>query len=228
MPWNEASAAETVLGLSRMFMVKTTSSAPKRLPSWKVTPGCRLNVQTVASALGDQLLASTGRRLRSLLTQTRYSATCWAMAIEPVSYMVVGIDRDGRRGHGELERAARLGRGRRRGRARARRRAAAGGQDLADERGRQADDAGAHEKLAPRHATTEHLVEQVIRVLALERSVVNHVVPQSRRRSSAHSRFASVRGTRCGRSRARLARCWAAGMMRARRVFVQARRGRCR
>ena len=89
-PWNDDRAADTVLGSSRMFIVDTTSSAPNGLPSWNVTPWRRLNVHTVPSAFGDHFSASTGRSERSLLTQTRYSATCCAMAIEPVSYMVVG------------------------------------------------------------------------------------------------------------------------------------------
>ena len=71
-------------------MVDTTSSAPNVLPSWNVTPFRRLNVHTLAVASGDHFSARTGRSDRSLFTQVRYSATIWAVAIEPVSYMVVG------------------------------------------------------------------------------------------------------------------------------------------
>ena len=90
MPWNDESAAETVSGFSRMSMVARTSSAPNGLPCWKVTPCRSVNVQFLAVASGSHFSARTGRSVRSLLTQIRYSATCWVRAIEPVSYMVVG------------------------------------------------------------------------------------------------------------------------------------------
>ena len=90
MPWNEASAAEIVSGSSRMPKVDTTSSAPNGLPSWKVTPWRSLNVHTLASASASQLSARTGRNVRSFSTQARYSQASWAMAIDPVSYIVVG------------------------------------------------------------------------------------------------------------------------------------------
>jgi len=90
MPWKLESAADTVFGSSRMSIVATTSSAPKGFPCWKVTPWRRWKVQFSAVASGSHFSASTGRSVRSLFTQIRYSATCCVIAIDPVSYIVVG------------------------------------------------------------------------------------------------------------------------------------------
>ena len=70
----------------------TTSAAVKGLPSLKVTPVCSLKVHTLPVESGAQLVASTPRRVMSLLAQTRYSQTCWTMTPPPTSYMVTGFN----------------------------------------------------------------------------------------------------------------------------------------
>ena len=78
---------------------------------------------------------------------------------------------------GGRESAALLRRGARRRRGRARARASAGGQDLADERRRQADHGGALEQFAPGHAARENLAREAIGKLELELGVLGHDIP---------------------------------------------------
>ena len=59
-PLKAESAFDPFFGSTSRSTLATTASALKGSPLLNVTPGRSLNVQTEPSALGDQLVASTG------------------------------------------------------------------------------------------------------------------------------------------------------------------------
>ena len=69
----------------------TTSSAVSAAPLWNLTPWRILNVQTSAVELADQLVASTGFRVRVWVDRHRYSPVCASMSRPPWSATVTGL-----------------------------------------------------------------------------------------------------------------------------------------
>jgi hypothetical protein len=82
-PLKAESACDPDFGSTRRLNVATTSSARIVPPFWNLTPRRSLNVQTLASWLGFQLVASSGERVRFGFARFRNSPTMLVASAPP-------------------------------------------------------------------------------------------------------------------------------------------------
>ena len=164
-------APEPLSGSRTRSMLVTTSSAPKGLPSLNVTPERSLKVQTSTAVVRRPALGELGPQ-RVVVVEV--DEVLEELVHEDDAALVVDGDRVGigdRRGADPLEVAADDGLGRA-GRARRCRGAglvaAAGCQQLAGGRQREAEHRRTHQHLTPGHLALEDLLDQVLTVLPLE------------------------------------------------------------
>src|ERR1700674_1107203 len=89
-PLNADSACDPVSGLTRRLNVAMTSSAVIAWPFWNLTPDLSLTVQVEASALGVQLVASSGTSFKLAVARIKNSPQTLPVSSAPCSAKVCG------------------------------------------------------------------------------------------------------------------------------------------